>query len=329
MKWLLTLLLLTLPANAQNAKTPLPQIAFPLDCTLGKDCWVVNTVDTDPAKDSAKDFQCGAKTYDNHKGTDFAIRSRTEMEKGVNVLAVKNGKVLRLRNTEDDTYKTKEQQKSITAANKDCGNGIIIDHGQGLQSYYCHLKQNSIRVKIGDEVKAGQPIAQIGHSGFTQFPHLHLTILWEGGHIDPFTGHLMEEGCGKFKDNMWHPDITPEPIAIFDGGFTNTAPDFSIIKASKHVHPETLSKTGHALVYWAGFYHSQASDKITLTITDPNGKIFAKREATLEKSQIRAYQYTGRTLAGKDMPAGIYTGTITFERNDHPVKTQIHTTELK
>ena len=82
MKYVLTAALLwtflSTPAMAQQS----PQFSLPLDCTLGEDCWVANYVDVDPVSDSHKDYKCNAKTYENHQGTDFAIRDRKTMEKG-------------------------------------------------------------------------------------------------------------------------------------------------------------------------------------------------------------------------------------------------------
>lgn len=318
------LCLFSLPVKAQ----PKPQFAFPVDCTLNKDCWTINYVDVDSHDKSARDFTCASKTYEGHKGTDFAIRSRIEMEQGVNVLAARDGKVLRLRDGEDDLPKTEEEYQSIRNQNKDCGNGVIIDHTNGLQTYYCHLKKDSIKVAIGDEVKKGDVIAQIGQSGFSEFPHLHFTVIWEGGQIDPFTGHMKDDGCGKFKDNLWEDDIAYEPYAIFDGGFSNTVPNFVEI-AKGQIHPKSLSTSGQAFVYWAGFYHAVEGDKITLTIRDPDGQIFAQREQVLEKGRKRpSYYYTGRKLENHTLKKGTYTGTITYEKKGHPPKAVTHQVQV-
>ncbi len=56
------------------------------------------------------------------------------------------------------------------------GNCVAIQHKDSSISIYGHLKQNSIKVKLGDFVRAKQPIASIGISGSSFFPHLHFEI---------------------------------------------------------------------------------------------------------------------------------------------------------
>jgi len=62
------------------------------------------------------------------------------------------------------------------------GNCIAIEHSPGVISVYGHLKENSILVKIGSSVKAGQPIAAAGTSGSSFFPHLHFEVRTSIGH---------------------------------------------------------------------------------------------------------------------------------------------------
>jgi murein DD-endopeptidase MepM/ murein hydrolase activator NlpD len=56
------------------------------------------------------------------------------------------------------------------------GNYVVIDHGNGEFSRLAHLKPGSVKVAPGDKVRAGQPIAQVGTSGSSLFPHLHYEL---------------------------------------------------------------------------------------------------------------------------------------------------------
>ncbi|MBN1299852.1 MAG: M23 family metallopeptidase [Melioribacteraceae bacterium] len=63
------------------------------------------------------------------------------------------------------------------------GNNILIDHGQGLNSFYLHL--NEIDVEEGEFVKKGQKIGEVGSTGRSTGPHLHWGVQWYDKRIDP------------------------------------------------------------------------------------------------------------------------------------------------
>jgi len=65
------------------------------------------------------------------------------------------------------------------------GNLIILDHGHGLTSSFLHL--DKIKVKVGDEVKAGQLIGTIGNTGRSTGPHLDWRMNLFDTRIDPQT----------------------------------------------------------------------------------------------------------------------------------------------
>lgn len=56
------------------------------------------------------------------------------------------------------------------------GNSIVIQHADGIYSQLSHLRKNSIKVKKGEFVKAGDVIAQCGNSGRSPYPHLHFQL---------------------------------------------------------------------------------------------------------------------------------------------------------
>jgi murein DD-endopeptidase MepM/ murein hydrolase activator NlpD len=63
------------------------------------------------------------------------------------------------------------------------GNTIVIDHGDGYQSKYAHLKD--FAVKNGDLVTKGQTIGHVGSSGLSTGPHLHFEISLVGESLNP------------------------------------------------------------------------------------------------------------------------------------------------
>lgn len=56
------------------------------------------------------------------------------------------------------------------------GNLVIIKHAENEYSLLAHFKQNSIRVKVGDQVKQSQVIGLCGNSGNSSEPHLHVQV---------------------------------------------------------------------------------------------------------------------------------------------------------
>ncbi len=73
--------------------------------------------------------------------------------------------------------------KSVIWSHYQLGNHIIIDHGGGLTSYYCHL--SSITVRQGQTVKPGDLLGYEGSTGASTGPHLHFEIRQNNQPINP------------------------------------------------------------------------------------------------------------------------------------------------
>jgi hypothetical protein len=57
------------------------------------------------------------------------------------------------------------------------GNHVVIDHGNGLYSFYAHLQKGSVKVKVGDKVQAGDELGLLGNTGNSSGPHMHFHIM--------------------------------------------------------------------------------------------------------------------------------------------------------
>jgi hypothetical protein len=65
------------------------------------------------------------------------------------------------------------------------GNHILLRCGR-FEVLLAHLRRGSVRVRPGDAVRRGDPIARVGNSGYTRFPHLHLGAQHPGTPAAPF-----------------------------------------------------------------------------------------------------------------------------------------------
>ncbi len=94
-----------------------------------------------------------------HKGVDYRAKEGTE------VTSINRGVV------------------RVVTTLRNHGKTIVIDHGQGVMSFYLHMSK--FKVKIGDVVKRGQVIGLSGATGYTLGAHLHLGIRINDIAIDP------------------------------------------------------------------------------------------------------------------------------------------------
>lgn len=63
------------------------------------------------------------------------------------------------------------------------GNLLMLDHGMGVNSAFLHLSR--IDVAVGQHVRQGQPIGQVGATGRATGPHLHWSLRWRNAKLDP------------------------------------------------------------------------------------------------------------------------------------------------
>ena len=109
----------------------------------------------------------GYKGTFSHTGPDeYAIDWK--MPIGTPVHAAREGVVVSVKDQNDKGGAHRKYE--------DCANIVIIRHSDGTMAHYCHLAAKSATVTIGQKVRAGEPIAASGNTGFTSGPHLHFAV---------------------------------------------------------------------------------------------------------------------------------------------------------
>ncbi len=96
------------------------------------------------------------------------------------VLSPADGVVVRLRHDRPDQPVADASDPKYYAAEYpqggDPGNYLVIDHGNGEFSMLAHFRAGSMRVRLGERVRVGQPLGALGHSGDTDGPHVHFQL---------------------------------------------------------------------------------------------------------------------------------------------------------
>lgn len=288
---------------------PAFELRAPISCDPGRDCWVSTYFDHDTGP-GRRDHACGPISYHTHGGIDFAIANLAVMGRGVPVLASAAGKVVGTRRDMADINMDDADPASIKG--RDCGNGVRIDHGNGWSTQYCHLKRDSLTVRSGDQVAAGDKIGLVGLSGRTQHPHVHLSVMKDGERIDPYTGGTAgAHACGDTGGSLWSAetarDFPYRTGLIRDAIFATRVPDRREVKAGT-AGSTSGSTNAEALVIWVETMGTLKDHSIYTKITAPGGE--TALEETLTDPKLYAARYVGLKRPRNGWPAGTYRGEI-------------------
>jgi murein DD-endopeptidase MepM/ murein hydrolase activator NlpD len=187
---------------------PATSFRWPLGGTNGTNWVIQNYLDRNTAAGAVLDYRNGPKSYDGHNGIDIATANFRQQDAGVNITAAAAGVV----ETIVDNFP--DRGTSFPAGCGNSQNFVQIRHANGSRARYYHIRTNSARTRIsqGQSVAQGTVIAQVGSSGCSTNPHLHLEVrefaaVPSGNVNDGFlAGNLLD----PFFENMI---ISPPPYS--------------------------------------------------------------------------------------------------------------------
>jgi murein DD-endopeptidase MepM/ murein hydrolase activator NlpD len=301
---------LLLAGLAQGA----PSLALPVDCKVGKSCIVQNYVDDAPGPE-ARDYRCGFLTYDGHKGTDIRVIDVEALRKGVAVLAAAPGRVRAVRDGMQDVSVRTIGKAAI--AGREAGNSVVIEHGDGWETQYAHLRKGSVAVRAGDRVTAGEKLGLVGLSGNTEFPHVHFEIRHDRKTVDPFVGVDAVEGCKPGAHPLWRSDAL-EALAyvatgVLDAGIAGAAPVVGDGNVDRDT-TERFTPSSAAAVFWVQIYGARADDVEEFRFVAPDGRVLSEHRDRIARNQAQWLAYAGRKSGGAPWTPGAYRGEYALYR---------------
>ncbi len=309
----------TVGAVAQDAP---PRLSLPIDCQPGVTCFLQSHVDAVEGPESG-DFRCGSATYDGHKGVDFRVLSIAAAREGVAVIASADGVVKGGRDGMADEISSADRRAAI--AGRECGNGVVVDHGNGWETQYCHMRMGSVTAKPGDKIRRGQKLGLVGYSGLAEFAHVHISVRHNGAPIDPFTAKASTEAClrdtgggaaGGGSAGMWDEKAAASfPYRngeIIGAGFAAAPLSTALLEADHRVAAPVA--TSPMLLVYARLMNLRAGDVLRFSATGPGGFAVSETSAPLDRNKATYIAFSGKRLKQPRWASGRYEGRVELVR---------------
>jgi hypothetical protein len=235
------------------------------------------------------------------------------------VLAAAPGRVRAVRDGMPDASVRDAGDASV--AGREAGNSVVIEHGDGWETQYAHMRRGSVAVRAGDVVKAGQRLGLVGLSGNTEFPHLHIEVRHRGRIVDPFVGEEEGAPCAPGKRPLWDTRalaaLAYVASGLLDAGIAGGPP----VLVEGNVDPERTARFDWrcgAVVFWIHVYGVREGDIEELRLVAPDGRVLAQKRARIERNQAQWLSYVGKRR-GEAWPEGIYRGEFALYRGKEKV----------
>ncbi len=221
---------------------------------------ISNFVDLNPSfPNILQDYNCGTRSYDtnsgyNHAGIDyftwpFSINKMNDND--VEIIAAAPGTII---------------SKSDGNADRSCSlngeqwNAVYVEHEDGTVAWYGHMKVNSLTEKgVGETVERGEYLGQVGSSGNSTGPHLHLEFRTSAGFgssaFDPYKGP-----CNQIPESLWEDQHEYYDSKVNAIRTHSQGPELSQCPQPDNPYYKDAFKKGDPIVY-AVYFRDQLQDQ--------------------------------------------------------------------
>ncbi len=242
-----------------TADFPQPMI-WPLETAPQTEAFWTNYNDVDPTS-GVSDFLEGSATHNGHNAIDAGPVNFVGQDQGVEVYAALDGVVASINDGEFDRQ---------TSFNASPANYVILDHGGGWESWYWHLRRDSVQVDIGQVVAQGDRLGLVGSSGSSTGAHIHFELRYRGlpveTHFDPAT--------------YWESPVeyVGENVYLIESGITNYNPGTHFWEGPSDATRFAPASTIYVRGYYSGL---RQNDLVQSVLYRPDGALHASRSLTI------------------------------------------------
>ena len=300
-------------AQAQRRASP-PKLGWPIQASASNTDYGFHGLSAFPDQNtnaaSMFDFNCGARTYDGHRGTDFFLWPfywwKMDHDE-VQVIAAAPGTI---------TYKTDGNYDRNCSANSATGNMLVITHADGSSIWYGHMKNGSLTAKgVGETVVEGEYLGVVGSSGSSTGPHLHFEPHDASNRsIDPWQG-----ACNALATNSWWRSQRP----YYDSAINKISTHSAAVVQPACPGAETpnlcdVFNPGATIYFYTFHRDHQAGDATHHVIARPDGSVYTAWDSTNTVFYASSWWYrTFTPSAASPRGSWIYRATYKGSNYEH------------
>ena len=276
-----------LPGSVEKA---IVNFEWPLQKNSGltfNNCFAISGfVDQDQASGTL-DYNCNARTYDGHTGTDiytWPFPWYLVENNYAEIIAGAAGVIIGKSNGFDDDH----------CFCVGTWNAVYVQHSDGSIAWYGHMKKNSLTSKlVGETVTQGEFLGVVASSGCSSGPHLHFEVHDSANDVvNPYTGM-----CNSLNPSTWwasqpaYREPTVNAVLTHDAEPIHGCPGINET-------PNMQNTFGPGdLIYFATYYRDQLTgDLSTYRIRRPDGSVWDEWPQTSPATYGSSWWYWTNTL---------------------------------
>jgi murein DD-endopeptidase MepM/ murein hydrolase activator NlpD len=261
--------------------------------------------DHNPTGGQVLDYNSGTRTYDAHRGTDYALWpfSWNKLDAGeMQVIAAAVGTIAAYANVDPTDH-------NCSVSSSDPWNYVALVHADGRMTIYGHMRYNSLTSKgVGQTVAQGEYLGTAASSGNSSGPHLHFEVRYgsfsTAEWIDPYAGPNSQ------PSSLWA-NQRPYFDSAINKLATHSSPPSTPDPCQPSIPNLQNNFTAPARIYFYAYYRDyQGALATQLKIYRPDGSLYSAWQYAPAGNPFYSAWNQGWVF---DLTAGDPAGTWRFE----------------